>query len=150
MTSNTPMFPGWHRKLYGRRPVRPGVEMQHKAVDLSSLCLRQAKDLFGDLLAIGLLVNVPGFRNRSFPLSVVFWTFVCQILANGSCRHGVASVQAFLSRQGEARSARQALRRIARRVSAYRSGCSLGFIGILSRQCVLAAAHALSWWTAPL
>lgn len=76
--------------------------MQHKAVDLSSLCLHQAKDLFGDLLAIGLLVNVPGFRNRSFPLPVVFWTFVCQILANGSCRHGVASVQALLSHLGEA------------------------------------------------
>lgn len=96
------MFSGWHRKLYGRRPVRPGVEMQRKAVDLSSLCLRQAKDLFGDLLAIGLLVKVPGFRNRSFPLPVVFWTFVCQVLANGSCRHGVASVQALLSGHGEA------------------------------------------------
>lgn len=66
------MFSGWHRKLYGRRPVRPGVEMQCKAIDLSSFCLRQAKDLFGDLLAIGLLVNVTGCRNRSFPLPLVF------------------------------------------------------------------------------
>ena len=76
--------------------------MQRKAVDLSSLCLRQAKDLFGDLLAIGLLEKVPGFRNRSFPLPVVFWTFLCQVLASGSCRHGVASVQALLSRHGKA------------------------------------------------
>lgn len=96
------MFQGWHRKLYGRRPVRPGSAMRRKAVDLSSLCLRQAKDLFGDLLAIGLLEKVPGFRSRSFPLPVVFWTFLCQVLANGSCRHGVASVQSLLSRHGEA------------------------------------------------
>ena len=76
--------------------------MRRKAVDLSSLCLRQAKDLFGDLLAVGLLEKVPGFRNRSFPLPGVFWTFLCQMLANVSCRHGVASVQALLSRHGEA------------------------------------------------
>jgi hypothetical protein len=76
--------------------------MRRKALDLSSLCLRQAKDLFGDLLAVGLLEKVPGFRNRSFPLAVVFWTFLCQVLANGSCRYGVASVQALLSRHGGA------------------------------------------------
>lgn len=102
MTCVTPMFAGWHRKLYGRRPVRPGVAMRRKASDLSSLCLRQAKDLFGCLLATELLENVPGFRNRLFPLPVVFWTFLCQVLAAGSCRYGVASVQALLSRHGKA------------------------------------------------
>jgi hypothetical protein len=66
------MVQGWHRKLYGRRPILPGIAMRRKAVDLSSLCLRQAKDLFGDLLAVGLLEKVPGFRNRSFSLPVVF------------------------------------------------------------------------------
>ena len=76
------MFQGWHRKLYGRRPVRPGSAMRRKVVDLSSLCLRQVKDLFGDLLAVGLLEKVPGFRNRSFPLPVVFWTFLCQVLVS--------------------------------------------------------------------
>jgi hypothetical protein len=83
MTSITPMFQGWHRKLYGRRPLRRGFAMQRKAVDLSTICLRQAKDLFGDLLATGLLEKVPGFRSRSFPLPVVFWTFLCQVLARG-------------------------------------------------------------------
>jgi hypothetical protein len=96
------MFQGWHRKLYGRRPLRRGFAMQRKAVDLSTICLRQAKDLFGDLLATGLLEKVPGFRSRSFPLPVVFWTFLCQVLAGGSCRHGVSSVQALLSRHGKA------------------------------------------------
>ncbi len=96
------MFSGWHRNLYGRRPLRPGVAVRRKAVDLSSLCLSQAKALFGDLLAIGLLEKVPGFRNRSFPLPVVFRTFLCQVLAGGSCRYGVASVQALLSRHGKA------------------------------------------------
>ena len=102
MTSITPMFPGWHRKLYGRKPVKPGIEMRRKAVEISSLCLRQAKDLFGDLLATELLEKVPGFRNRSFPLPLVFRIFLCQVLAGGSYRYGVASVQALLSRHGKA------------------------------------------------
>ena len=96
------MFPGWHRKLYGRRPVKPGIEMRRKSAEISSICLRQAKDLFGDLLATELLEKVPGFRNRLFPLPLVFWTFLCQVLADGSCRYGVASVQALLSRRGKA------------------------------------------------
>jgi hypothetical protein len=54
--------------------------MRRKAVDLSLLCLRQAKDLFGDLLAVGLLEKVLGFRNRSFPLAVVFWTLIIEQL----------------------------------------------------------------------
>jgi len=58
-------------------------------------------DLFGDLLATELLEKVTGFRNRSFPLPVVFWIFLCQVLAGGSCRYGVASVQALLSRHGD-------------------------------------------------
>jgi hypothetical protein len=78
MTSFTPMFPGWHRKLHGRRPARNGPAMRRKAAEIGSLCIRQAKDLFGDLLAIELLAKVPGFRNRTFPLPVVFWTFLCR------------------------------------------------------------------------
>ena len=83
-------------------PVLQCTAKRRKAVDLSSLCLRQAKDLFGDLLAVGLLEKVSGFRNRSFPLPVVFWMFLGQVLANGSYRYGAASVQALLSRHGEA------------------------------------------------
>jgi len=102
MTYITPMFAGWHRKLHGRRPIRNGIAMRSKASEISSLCVRQAKDLFGDLLAIELLAKVPGFRNRTFPLPVVFWAFLCQILADGSCRHAVSSVQSLLSRKGKA------------------------------------------------
>lgn len=96
------MFAGWHRKLYGRKPVRATSILRRKAVDVGALCLRQAKDLFGDLLATELLEKVPGFRSRSFPLPVIFWTFLCQVLASGSCRSGVVSVQVLLSRHGKA------------------------------------------------
>lgn len=102
MTYITPMFAGWHRKLHGRRPVRNGIEMRSKASEISSLCVRQAKDLFGGLLAIELLTKLPRLRNRTFPLPVVFWAFLCQILADGSCRHAVSSVQSLLSRNGKA------------------------------------------------
>jgi len=76
--------------------------MRRRAVDLSSLCVRQAKDLFGALLATELLEKVPGFRNRAFPLPVIFWTFLCQVLSSASCRKGVSSVQVLLSRHGKA------------------------------------------------
>ena len=76
--------------------------MRREAAGLSSLCVRQAKDVFGDLLAIDLLSKVRGFRNRSFPLPVIFWSFLCQVLAGGSCRYGVSSVQVLLSRKGKA------------------------------------------------
>lgn len=96
------MFTGWSRKFFGPKPVKRTLLMRHKADDLGSLCLRQAKDLFGDLLATELLEKVPGFRNRTFPLPVVFWTFLCQVLASSSCRSGVTSVQVLLSRHGKA------------------------------------------------
>ena len=102
MTYVTPMFAGWHRKLYGRKPVRATAILRRKAVDVSALCLRQAKDLFGDLLATELLEKVTGCRSRSFPLPVIFWTFLCQVLASGSCRRGVVSVQGLLSQHGKA------------------------------------------------
>lgn len=76
--------------------------MREKASEISSLCMRQAKDLFGDLLAIELLFKVPGFRSRAFPLPVAFWMFLCQTLAAGSCRHAVCSAQSLLSRKGKA------------------------------------------------
>ncbi|MEP2775364.1 MAG: hypothetical protein ABJQ29_01390 [Luteolibacter sp.] len=41
-------------------------------------------------------------RDRIFTIPVVFWTFLCQILASGSCRSGVATVQTLQSRLGEA------------------------------------------------
>ena len=75
--------------------------MRAKASEISSLCIRQAKDLFGDLLAIVLPSKVPGSRNRTFPLPVVFWMFLCQTLATGSCRHAVSSARPLFSRKGK-------------------------------------------------
>ena len=98
MSSITPMFPGWSRKLYGRKPRKKGILLRRKSEEIGALCLRQAKDLFGCLLGIQLLENVPGFRNRTFPLPVIFWTFLCQVLSSGSCRSGLNSVQALQSR----------------------------------------------------
>jgi hypothetical protein len=76
--------------------------MRRKAVEISSLCLRQAKDLFGDLLATELLEKVPGFRNRTFPLPVVFWIFLCQVLAGGSQNYERQKPSSFLLAAGQA------------------------------------------------
>jgi hypothetical protein len=50
--------------------------MRRKAVEISSLCLRQAKDLFGDLLATELLEKVPGFKTVTgvSPWNLIFRT----------------------------------------------------------------------------
>jgi hypothetical protein len=76
--------------------------MRSKAADLGSLCMRQAEDLFGALLPVHLLAKAPGQRQRVFPLTVIFWTFLCQIFASASCRGGVASIQVLLSQTGKA------------------------------------------------
>ena len=96
------MFPGWSRRLHGRRPVNPALRLRRKAATVSCFCIGQAKELFGGLLPLALLENVAGFRERLFPLPVIFWTFLCQILAGASCRSGVASVQVQQSRTGRA------------------------------------------------
>lgn len=95
------MFSGWARKLYGRKPLRKGLLLRRKSEEIGALCLRQAKDLFGGLPGIELLENVPGFRNPTFPLPVIFWTFLCQVLSSGSCRSGLSSVQSLQSRHGK-------------------------------------------------
>jgi Transposase DDE domain len=96
------MFPGWSRKLFGRAPLKKGSLVRRKSEELGALCVRQAMDLFGGVLGIQLLENVPGFRNRTFPLPVIFWSFLCQVLSSGSCRSGLTSVQALQSRHGKA------------------------------------------------
>jgi hypothetical protein len=96
------MFSGWARKLYGRPPVRPGKSMRRKAASLSTFCKRQTEEFFGDLVPARHLAKPKGGRDRVFTVPVVFWTFLCQILANGSCRSGVASVQTLQSKLGEA------------------------------------------------
>jgi hypothetical protein len=96
------MFPGWSRRLHGRRPVNPALSFKRRAATVSSLFVGQARELFGWLLPVSLLENAPGFRDRLFPLPVVFWTFLCQILSGTSCRSGVASVQVLQSRTGQA------------------------------------------------
>ena len=101
MTSRTPMFPGWSRRLHGRAPVNPAHSIKRQAASVSDLCVRQATEIFGSLLPVTLLTRAKGFRERLFPLPVVFWTFLCQILSGISCRGGVASVQVLQSRSGK-------------------------------------------------
>ncbi len=88
MTSRTPMFPAWHRMLFGR-PPRPAASMRRKSDSLASLSARQAEDIFGCLFPAEFFTSVPGSRNRVFPLPVIFWAFLCQILAGASCRSGL-------------------------------------------------------------
>ncbi len=96
------MFSGWSRTTFGGAPRRVGKAMRRKAKDLSDLCTRQAEETFGMLLPGKLLVAPAGRRSRIFTTPVVFWTFLCQVLGNASCRSATASVQSLLSHLGKA------------------------------------------------
>jgi hypothetical protein len=79
MTCRTPMFPGWSRRLCGRRPVNRPLSLRRKVATVADLCMRQAQEIFGVLLPGSLFTGVTGLRDRLFPLPVVFWSFLCQI-----------------------------------------------------------------------
>ena len=96
------MFNGWSRTTFGGSPRRFGNAMRNKAGGLSALCTRQAEEVFGALLPGRLLVAPAGRRNRFFTTPVVFWTFLCQILGNASCRSATGTVQSLLSHLGRA------------------------------------------------
>ena len=96
------MFKCWSRSTFGGAPRRAGKAMRRKAGDLGALCTRQAEETFGSLLPAALLAAGPGMRNRIFTVPVVFWTFLCQILGNGSCRKATGSVRSLLSHLGRA------------------------------------------------
>lgn len=99
MRNLTPFLPGISHQLYGSQR-RSQLDRMRDQIDvlrrnsLSRLC-----ELFGPWLPVDLFKSAPSglnSRNRTFPLSVTFWAFLCQVLNPGSpCRETVRRVQAW-------------------------------------------------------
>ncbi len=102
MQQKTPLFRGFHRKLFGRPPVSKNAELQRGLEQADKLCLRQLGALLGGLLPDA-LVNFKAeqgdnSRKRIYTVMVTFWAFLSQVLdADGCCVRAVSRVQALFS-----------------------------------------------------
>lgn len=98
MTKNDPFFPGFHRVLFGRRPVSEIEKMTRKHGEIEKLCLAQITALFGAFVPLSLLDFKSdagsNSRRRVFTPIVTFWGFLGQVLEPGnSCRKALSNIQ---------------------------------------------------------
>jgi len=105
MPATTRFFPGFHRQLYGRKPVGKRKELQRKAREADVLCLTQLHTLFEDVLPSWLAtfktMRGTNSRHSIYTPLVTFWAFLSQVLdADGSCRRAVTRVQTLCSALG--------------------------------------------------
>jgi hypothetical protein len=88
---------GFSHHLCGSVPRRTASVLKASARNLGGLA-----SLAGRFFSKKLLVCGPKNRNRHFPLGVVFWAFLSQVLTrNATCRAAVASVQAWCAARAQ-------------------------------------------------
>lgn len=93
MRRNTTKFlPGFHRQLFGRKPVSSGSLLARKAQQADTLCLSQLHTLFENVLPLWLATfkasRGTNSRHCIYTTLVTFWAFLSQVLdPDGSCRH---------------------------------------------------------------
>lgn len=105
MPATTRCFPGFHRHLFGRKPVGKPEQLQRKAREADALCLTQLHTLFEDVLPSWLATfkttRGTNSRHSIYTPLVTFWAFLSQVLdADGSCRRAVTRVQTLCSALG--------------------------------------------------
>ena len=105
--SRTPFFPGFHKKLFGRR-VKSALKLIEEQLDeLGNFALGRLKDLFGsclpsDVLSIDKEAQGKGVNSREAILTpaVTFWGFLSQVLSPGSsCREALTKIQVLCASQ---------------------------------------------------
>jgi len=105
MPQNTPFFNGFHRALFGRRPVSEIEKIRRRRNEATRLCAKQLRSLFGSFVPGSPLGPKPekgaGSRERVFTPEVTFWAFLSQVLDPGSsCSKAVARVQTLFGAAG--------------------------------------------------
>jgi hypothetical protein len=105
MHRTTKFLPGFHRRLFGRKPVSGGTQLARKARQADALCLSQLHTLFEDVLPAWLATfkTAHGSNSRHciYTTLVSFWAFLSQVLdPDGSCRRAVTRVQTLCSALG--------------------------------------------------
>ena len=102
MENKTRFFAGFHRNLFGSRPVTARERLARKAREADRLCLTQLDGLFGGILPDWLRNYKTGggtnSRHSTYTVLVTFWAFLSQILdPDGCCRRAVTRVQTLCS-----------------------------------------------------
>jgi len=105
MASTAPLFPGFHRVLFGRPPVSELEKMGRERGRVERLCLDQLGALFGTFLPAGPLAfksrSGDNSRRRIYTPTVTFWGFLGQVLVPGSsCRKAVGNIQTLFATRG--------------------------------------------------
>jgi hypothetical protein len=105
MHGDTRFLPGFHHRLFGRKPVGSGTRLARKARQADALCLTQLHTLFEDVLPSWLATfkTARGANSRrcTYTTLVTFWAFLSQVLdPDGSCRRALTRVQTLCSALG--------------------------------------------------
>ena len=105
MKNTTRFFAGFHRNLFGSRPVSQRCKLERKAREADALCLTQLDVLFGgvlpDFLRTYKTESGENSRRATFSVMVTFWAFLSQVLdRDGCCRRAVIRVQTLCSALG--------------------------------------------------
>ncbi len=98
MHNTTKFFPGFHRRLFGRKPVSNDAQLARAARRADTLCLTQLHTLFEDVLPSWLATfkTARGSNSRhcTYTTLVSLLAFLSQVLdPDGSCRRAVTRVQ---------------------------------------------------------
>lgn len=102
MSKQPPFFTGFHRQLFGRKPLSGARKRLDESNPPDLLCGQQLIALFGHFIQASLLeFKAPkgsSSRDRIFSVPVTFWAFLSQVLdAGSSCRKAVSKVQVLFS-----------------------------------------------------
>ena len=94
MSNPSPFFVGFHRRLFGRKPLSGEQNRLQQAAVADQLCGQQLVALFGQFIDAKLLdfkaASGTNSRSRIFSVPVTFWAFLGQVLDSGSsCRKAV-------------------------------------------------------------
>ena len=102
MSNCAPFFAGFHRRLFGRKPLSGVRKCLNQTAISDQLCGQQLVALFGQFIDAKLLdfkaASGTNSRSRIFSVPVTFWAFLGQVLDSGSsCRKAVCRVQTLFS-----------------------------------------------------
>jgi hypothetical protein len=90
----TPFFQGFHRNLFGRKPLAEIEKLRRQQAKVDALSFSLLKDLFGSFFPLELLKHASRQRRCPYTPLVTFCGFLWQVLdPASSCRKAVTRVQ---------------------------------------------------------
>lgn len=101
MSDSTPFFQGFHRNLFGRKPLSELEKLRRQQSRVDTISLQLLDDLFANYLPLDLLKSASRQRRSPYTPLVTFCGFLWQIIdPDSSCRKAVTRVQALCVEAG--------------------------------------------------